>query len=425
MLRDAFPPTLAGALLTPQALGAAVAALASRGSEALADIGPAALLAAWTETVEAFLDPGSAERRALAPALARRCRLSPEGLAAGLAAVLGGVREAPATALFAGVARARGFSPGSRGPVLAVLAGNLPALAVQPLLPALALGRPMFLKSSSTEPFFAPAFLAALTRREPRLAAAVAAAAWPGGDAALEAPLLAGVETILAYGGLEALDDLERRAPGKLVRYGPKTSLAIVGREVEPAAIAPGLARDVALFDQRGCLSIAAVYTAGDPEELAARLAAALGELARQWPPGPAETAAAAAVQQLRATAEMRGQTVLFPGRALGQGLGAGTVIVEPEPAFHPSPGLRTVRVHPVPDLAALPVILAPWQGRLQGAALAGADAWGLAGDLAGLADLGISRTAAPGELQSPDAAWHNGGVDPLAALSGLSGAWR
>jgi hypothetical protein len=419
MLRDAFPPALAGTPLTPQALGAAVAALACRGSEALADVGPAALLAAWAETVEAFLDPGSPERRALAPALARRCRLSPAGLAAGLAAVLGGVREAPATALFD---RARGLPPGSRGAVLAVLAGNLPALAVQPLLPALALGRPVFLKSPSTEPFFAPAFLAALTRREPRLGAAVAAAAWPGGDTALEAPVLAGVETVLAYGGLAALDDLERRASGKLVRYGPKTSLALVGKEVDPAAVAPGLARDVALFDQRGCLSIAAVYTAGDPEELAARLAAALGELARQWPPGPAETAAAAAVQQLRATAEMRGRTVLFPGRALGQGLGAGTVIVEPEPAFHPSPGLRTVRVHPLPDLAAIPAILAPWQGRLQGAALAGADAWGLAGNFAGLASLGISRTAAPGELQSPDAAWHNGGVDPLAVLAGFAG---
>ncbi len=416
MLRDAFPPALAGAPLTPQALGAAVAALASRGSEALAEIGPAALLAAWAETVEAFLDPGSPERRALAPVLARRCRLSPEGLAAGLAAVLGGVREAPATALFD---RVRGFSPGPRGLVLAVLAGNLPALAVQPLLPALALGRPVFLKSPSSEPFFAPAFLAALIRREPRLAAAVAAAAWPGGDAALEAPVLAGASTLLAYGGLETLDDLERRAPGKLVRYGPKTSLALVGKEVEPAAIVSGLARDVALFDQRGCLSIAAVYTAGDPEELAARLAAALGELAGRWPPGPAETAVAAAVQQLRATAEMRGLTLLFPGRALGQGLGAGTVIVEPEPAFHPSPGLRTVRVHPVPDLAAIPAILAPWRGQLQGVALAGADAWRLANDSPDLVDLGISRTVVPGELQSPDASWHNGGVDPLAALSG------
>jgi hypothetical protein len=293
--------------------------------------------------------------------------------------------------------------------VLAVLAANLPALAVQPLLPALALGRPVFLKSPSAEPLFAPAFLAALVRREPRLAAAVAAAAWPGGDPALEAPVLGRAGTVLAYGGEEALDDLERRAPGKLVRYGPKTSLAVLGEEIDPAQAAWGLGRDVALFDQRGCLSITAVYTAGDAESLAAALAAALADLARRWPPGPAEPGAAAAVQQLRLTAEMRGLRLFSPP------LATGTVVVDPEPNFQSSPGLRTVRVHPLPDLARLPGILAPWQGRLQGAALAGADAWRLASALAGL---GVSRFTPPGELQSPDASWHNGGVDPLAALS-------
>ena len=105
--------------------------------------------------------------------------------------------------------------PDGPAPVLAVLASNLPALAVQPLLPALALRRPVLLKSPSSEPLFAPAFLAALTRREPRLAGAVAAATWPGGDAELEAPLLAAAGAVVAYGGAEALADLARRAAGK------------------------------------------------------------------------------------------------------------------------------------------------------------------------------------------------------------------
>ena len=414
MRHDVFLPAGIALPLTPEKLSRAVAALADRGPQALAAVGEAALLAVWAETVQAFRDPGSLERQALDPALARRCRLSPAGLTAGLEAVLGGVREEPAAALFA---RARSHREGASraGPVLAVLAGNLPALAVQPLLPALALGRPVFLKSPSAEPLFAPAFLGALTRREPRLGDALAAAAWPGGDAALEAPVLAGVGTVLAYGGQEALDDLERRAPGKLVRYGPQTSLAVVAADADPAAVAPGLARDVALFDQRGCLSVAAVYvegTQGDAEELAARLAAALSELARLWPPGPAEPGAAAAVQQLRLVAEMRG--LYLPATRLP--LGAGTVIVDPKPAFQPSPGLRTVRVHPLADLGRLPEILAPWRGRLQGAALAGEEAWALEPRLI---QLGFSRFAAPGELQSPDATWTNGGIDPLAALGG------
>ncbi len=423
MLRDAFfPVTLAhsrepvfravdrpgirysAARWTPEALGRVVVAL-REGGAALREIPAEDLLAAWGETVATFLRTGSLERRALDPPLARLCGLSQDGLRAGLEAVLGGVRKEPAAAL---LARARP-APADAGPVLAVLASNLPGLAVQPLLPALLARRPVLLKSPSAEPLFAPAFLAALARREPRLAGAVAAATWPGGDAGLEAPVLAGVGTVLAYGEAAALEDLERRALGKVVGYGPKTSLAIVAGSADLRATAEGLARDVALFDQRGCLSVVAVYTAGDAEKLAERLAGELLDLARRWPPGPAAAPQiSAAVQHIRFEAEMRGL------RQFALSLREGTVIVDPKLDFRPSPGLRTVRVHPLADLSRLPWLLTPWRGRLQGAALAGEDAWALEPRLA---ELGISRLAAPGELQSPDAAWHNGGIDPLAAL--------
>jgi hypothetical protein len=389
---------------TPASLAEVMARLRAAGG-ALRSIPKDDLLAAWAETVDAFLDPASPERRALDPELARLCRLSPEGLAAGLEAVLGGARREAAAALFAAAAGREA----PLEPVLVVLAANLPALAVQPLLPALALRRPVLLKSPSAEPLFAPAFLQGLVRREPRLAGALAATTWPGGDARLEEPVLGGVGTVLAYGDAPALADLERRAPGKVVGYGPKTSLSVLGKA---RGSARNLARDIALFDQRGCLSVAAVYTSGDAEALVVELEDALADLARRWPPGPADPAAQAAVQQIRLEAEMRGlrrSTLPLP---------AGTVLLDPDPAFRPSPGLRTVRVHPLPKLERLPGLLAPWRGRLQGAALAGEDAWRIAPELE---ELGISRCARPGELQSPDARWHNGGIDPLEALTSRS----
>jgi hypothetical protein len=422
MLRDAFlPPAFAhsrepvfrtvehpgtrysAARWTPDALGRVVAAL-REGGEALRAIPDDELLAAWGDTVATFLRTVSLERRALDPQLARLCGLSRDGLRAGLEAVLGGVRKEPAAALLT-----RAHPVPDIGPVLVVLASNLPGLAVQPLLPALLARRPVLLKSPSAEPLFAPAFLAALARREPRLAGAVAAATWPGGDAKLEAPVLAGVGTVLAYGDRETLEDLERRAPGKVVGYGPKTSFAVVGASADLRAAAEGVARDVVLFDQRGCLSVVAVYTDGDAEGLAERLETELVDLARRWPPGPSVRAVSAAVQHLRLEAEMRGL------RLSDLPLRQGTVIVDPDPALRPSPGLRTVRVHPLEDLERLPEILAPWRGRLQGAALAGEEAWALEPRLAAL---GLSRFAAPGELQSPDATWHNGGIDPLGAIS-------
>jgi hypothetical protein len=294
--------------------------------------------------------------------------------------------------------------------VLAILAASLPGLAVQPLLPALLARRPMLLKSASAEPLFAPAFLAALVRREPRLANAVAAATWPGGEAALEEPVLAGVERAIAYGGQEMLDDLGQRltAPEKLIAFGPKVSLAVVAAAADLRGAAEGLARDVALFDQRGCLSVVAVYTDGDPQALAGGLARELAELGERWPPGPRDRFLSAAVQHLRLDAEMRG---LWHSELP---LREGTVIVEPKPALKASPGLRTVLVHPLTDLARLPGILASWQGKLQGAALAGEEAWALE---PALARLGISRFTPPGELQLPDASWRNGGVDLLEVL--------
>ena len=422
MLRDAFlPATLthsrepvfraverpgirySAARWTPEALGRVVAAL-REGGAALREIPTHDLLAAWGDTVATFLRTGSLERRALDPPLGRLCELSRDGLRAGLEAVLGGVRKEPAAAL---LARARP-APQELGPVLAVLASNLPGLAVQPLLPALLARRPVLLKSPSAEPLFAPAFLAALARREPRLAGSLAAATWPGGDAHLEEPVLEGVGTVLAYGDQAALDDLERRAPGKVVGYGPMTSLAVVAASADFRAVAEGLARDVALFDQRGCLSVVAVYTDGDAEALAERLAGELLDLARRWPPGPAAKPVSAAVQHVRFEAEMRGL------RQFALSVREGTVIVDPRPELRPSPGLRTVRVHPLEDLERLPAILAPWRGRLQGAALAGEKAWELEPRLV---ELGISRRTAPGELQSPDATWHNGGIDPLEVL--------
>ncbi len=300
MLRDAFLPASArmpvfraverpgirysAARWTPEALGRVVGAL-REGAAALWQIPDDELLAAWGDTVAIFLRTGSLERRALDPPLARLCGLSREGLWAGLEAVLGGVRREPAAALLARARRA----PSGAGPVLAVLASNLPGLAVQPLLPALLTRRPVLLKSPSAEPLFAPAFLAALARREPRLAGALAAVTWPGGEAELEAPVLEGVGTVLAYGERATLDDLARRAPGKVIGYGPQISLGVVGASADLRRTAEGLARDVALFDQRGCLSVAAVYTAGSAEELAGRLAGELAELLRAVASGSAD----------------------------------------------------------------------------------------------------------------------------------------
>jgi hypothetical protein len=204
------------------------------------------------------------------------------------------------------------------------------------------------------------------------------------------------------------------------VAHGPKASVALVAGAHDPLRTARGLARDVALLDQRGCLSVQAVFLVGD--ESAARalgeaLAFALEIEHRRIPPGPIEPSVAAAVHQLRGEAELTGR------RLDRLEIAAGTVLLDPDPAlrFRPVPGLRTVRLHPAPSIEAVAAALTPQRARLQGLATAG-DATtpilpSFNGGLSSLSSI-FSRIAPAGRLQHAEAGWASGGLDPLAALA-------
>ena len=197
----------------------------------------------------------------------------------------------------------------------------------------------------------------------------MAAIVWRGGDAAIEAPLLEAVDRVVAYGGAEALADLRRRAGDRVIAFGPKASVALVATPTSRSeSVAAALARDVALFDQRGCLSLQAIYTDGDADALAAALA-------RRARPSGATLAARRAVDRPRLAALrlVREEAAFLgvDGRSTHRSTAA-TVIVDRRALFLPSPGHRTVRVHPVADLDRAIAILRPHGARLQGAAVAG-----------------------------------------------------
>lgn len=402
---DADPRGFRRAIFSAAELARVVERLAARGSRALAGLPVERRLEAWHAAIEALAEPDATARRRLVPALVATSRLSSEGLVEGLRLMLEGASGAAAAAL---AARASALgAPAALPWGAAVLAGNLPGLALQAVLPALLAGRPLLLKSAREEPLFAPALIAALAEAAPALGEAYAAVAFAGDDEELTGAALGNADRVVAYGGAEAVGALAARFGARLLAHGPKASVALVGRDADPVGSGRALARDVALYDQRGCLSVHAVYTDADPRELGDALAWGLALEHGRLPPGPLEPAALSAVQQLRGTADLAGN--LVPRLELAQG----TVVIDPLLRFSPSPGLRTVRVHPVEGLGAALEALAPWRGKLQGAALAGDSAWELE---APLVALGMSRVADPGHLQAADATWANAGVDPLAA---------
>jgi len=403
------PSGVERAVWRPDDLARLAGRLGDRGRAALASVPAERRLEVWSEAVEALLDPESDERRALLPRLVDSSRLSPEGLSEALEIVLGGVAGEPASRL---AARALDVDP-PPGPAGVVVAANVPALAAQSILPALLLGRPLLVRSSAREPLFAPALLAALGRREPALGEAFVAATWPSDDATATQAALGPLDRVLAYGGDPALDALRDRLGERLVAFGPRASVALVAPPVDELSVARALARDVARLDQRGCLSVHAIWVAGPAREFAEALAFALAGEARRLPPGPIEEAVASVAQQLRGTAAL--------GDALigGLELREGTVLLAADARFRPSPGARLVRVHEAPDLDAALAALAPERGRLQGAALAGGEALGRSAEIE--ERLGLARVAPAGDLQHVEAGAATGGLDPFPYLAGAS----
>ncbi len=359
------------------------------------------LLAAWNHTLAAFLDPNSPERRELDPDVLAATGLSPAGLDRGLRTIGAGMTGAPAAGSLCRAPKQHedGFS-------LVVLPANPPGLMLQSLLPALAARSPVLFKSSRAEPFFARAFLDALGRRLPILRDAYATATWTGGDASIEAHLYAGARLVVAYGNESTIASVTTAGPRKLVTFGPKLSLGWVGADADPDRAARDMALDIALFDQRGCLSVEAMlvdHTAADA--FARILADALAQLAIELPPGRASDAERAGVRLAREDADLRGLTWF------GNALDTSTVIVENDTRISPSPGLRTVRIHPLEDVPTLD----DWNDRIQGLAIAG--------DLPATVrrafeQAGASRFAPAGQLQATEASWRNGGIDLAAEFA-------
>jgi hypothetical protein len=352
---------------------------------------------AWQASVAALLDPRSPLRRSFAD-LPRSARLSPAGLDAGLRCLARGVRAQ----VFAALQEHPTAPPG--GLDVVILPGNLPALFLQQLARSLAARRSVLLKPSANDCGLAEAFVADLTERLPALTSRVSCRRWKGGDRGVEEAIFAVADRVIAYGDSPALTDLVRRTAKKLVRHGPKTSLAISTTGPSPA-LADAVARDVSLFDQRGCLS-ASVFLAPatDIEAWGGELREALGRAAIVLPPGAPDPTESLAVHQGRAEAAMRGARVLSL-----DGVAQGAVILERAGMPRPLPLLRTLQVLPLDDRS--PSTFTASRGSWQGLALVGEVSSQLRSEW--LAATGVSRVAPAGQLQEADATWDDGEREP------------
>ncbi len=237
---------------------------------------------------------------------------------------------------------------------LSALAGSvLPVPAVHVILPAnvfVAAHRAIALALAAS-----PRVRVRPSRREPHLTRLLAETAPGLFDIVTELAAAPG-DDVWAYGGDESLASVRAALPAgvRLHAQGPGFGVAIVDAQHVADGAAEALARDVALFEQRGCLSPRLALVLGEPastRRFAALFAEAQARLAARIPPGRLDDAERADIVRFR-------DAGLYAGAAVPAGPGWVFVAGEARPAL--APVGRNLHVSPAPSLEGALAALGP-----------------------------------------------------------------
>ena len=417
-------------------------------------VDPEAAARSLGKVLSAWRDRDLAPRRSTVTAIAAAWGYSELLLEASFDALLAPFDEKSLAAFAASSTRA-GNRGGADSEILGmVMPGNLPGAGLHEVLIGLLSGKALMLKTSVSEPFFFASLARTIQQMDEALGKRLAVFSWDRSRGDLTAAMRANCAGLAVFGDdgtIESLKDGDNGGWSGSVSGGPEShslragfglrfSGGYAGEEVfeakdggnQRALIIDGLARDVSLFEQAGCLSPHHIFVAerlpsgeasdgtgtrGHAYYFAASLAAALQRLMVTLPsPTRLELETAAAIRRVREAARWRmlgGESVaLWEGSRL-----AWTVIYDEKAEFTLSPGYRTVTVSPVADTLDLKRRLAPVAGRLEAFAVAGSSAE-CDGVNRCLSERGVSYLCTPGAMQSPPLTWRHGGGVFLDAMT-------
>ena len=296
--------------------------------------------------------------------------------------------------------RSQALAPGT---ILHIVSGNTPEAGRQSLTRGLLLGSLNRVKIPSSG---LPALEGFIDSLPPELRALVET------SSTLTHDWLESADAVIVFGSDETVADLRRRMTSRQIflPHGHKLSFAIVFADPDGDA-AERAARDVSLFDQKGCLSPQNIYVAGDARAFAGGLATAMEAFNAHTPRGPVTTEEAAEIFHLRSAYRFRAAN--DPEVAMWEcqdGTGW-TVVYEEETQFAPSCLNRFVFVKPLP--VDFPDALRMVRPHLSAIALHPFDE----SNTAAVAKLGASRLCPLGSAQSPSLFWHQDGGQSLAPL--------
>ena len=430
-------------LLTPVMVTDACLALKANRRRYLGERRTPDLIEAIASVAEDWLDPDNPFRRRALERGPAELGFSRETLAAGLDAFFESITRDSLRALVvqdlghperldqlaAGEGEAgTGRVALAQGPELLahITAGRLPNPALMSLILGLLTRSAQFMKCASGTSLLPRLFAHSLREVEAKLAACLEIAEWPGGTGALEDALFARADCVIAMGSDETLASVREQVPHEVrfLGYGHRLSFGYVAAESLSQHLLPKVAgaaaRDVAAWDQLGCLSPHAFYVeAGGrnpPDRFAEALAAELARIEERLPRGHLSVAAAGDIAARRAFYEVRAacsrDTQLWRSPAST----AWTVVYENQPRLSPSCLHRFVHVKAVARIEEALEGVDEWRGRVStvGLAAAGLKEQAL---VARLTQWGVGRVCPLGRMQQPPPAWRHDGRPALGDL--------
>ena len=289
------------------------------------------------------------------------------------------------------------------GTILHIISGNTPAAGLQSLIRGLLLGARNLCKIPSAGLPEIAEFRAALP-------------GWLAERVEISAELpdewLTRADAVIVFGSDETIAHFRARvrADRTFIAHGHKLSAGFVFDDPRFESV-PGAARDVAAFDQQGCLSPHVIFVRGDARAYAARLADEMEAISIRKLRGSISLSEKIAIRAAREDFAFRaandGDVQLWQSADSTEW----TVVFDAAPGFPRSPLNRFIFIKPMPadparDLHAVR------------AHLSCAGIWPAAPEHArALAAAGFSRICPLGQMQLPPWTWHQDGQRTLAAL--------
>lgn len=295
-----------------------------------------------------------------------------------------------------------------------VIAGNTPLIAWTSVLRALLVKSASFVKlpsgsASAWGKLFGISWLSII----PELAGCVVMDQWAGGTANQDKQLCDSCDLLLAYGSDDTIKSLKSlRNDRSFIGYGHRVSLSVILPGADIMQCIDGLARDICMYDQSGCLSPHMVYVIGDDDRLSCCISA-LSKAMDAYLAGNTtnrDIDTAVRINNSRILSTMEG-SVVFGNDDLDW-----TIIQRTCPDFIFSPTHRVVSVASIKTAEEIFSLLLPVKDVLQGCSIGGAynenDYF-----VTELKNMGISYICKTGKLQAPPMSWPEDNKPILSSL--------